>query len=467
MADGKKYHINPDTGRPNICTATGKRGCKYKAEDGTEPPHFPTKEDAQAYQNNKDEQEYGSVATVKKSGGELKREFLDRDEMKQVVGAILEDERNPEIIQAQEKLRESITDFYYQSKDFNNLPETHPGRKEDEEELRHISQVVREDLARVQELRAATKQETPAKVTLSPVQEFHARGEKRIRELQEAELDLDEQVVELESDIDGIQDNLRDLEAMRDSLVDDANYTHGDAMEHRIIEVDAEIDELSKRGDDLRDEYEEKVKFLNEARDATAQARAKYLGTMEERAQMAEIEGNMDNLREEVSELNAVVKERKAAIEGGDTSAEARNNLNSALASKAIARATLEEERERRLELQGNIYSRATGKQVNSELTPGERKMRDATTVFHERGNALEDAQFIANKAEKRMRAKEGEMDTAMEAPSKEQVDAYGNALDYASGATLDLYAEQESYRKAVDDLLAAQDEVDRERGES
>lgn len=249
--------------------------------------------------------------------------------------------------------------------------------------------------------------------------------------------------------------------------MDDANYTHGDAMEHRIIEVDAEIDELSKRGDDLRDEYEEKVKFLNEARDATAQARAKYLGTMEERAQMAEIEGNMDNLREEVSELNAVVKERKAAIEGGDTSAEARNNLNSALASKAIARATLEEERERRLELQGNIYSRATGKQVNSELTPGERKMRDATTVFHERGNALEDAQFIANKAEKRMRAKEGEMDTAMEAPSKEQVDAYGNALDYASGATLDLYAEQESYRKAVDDLLAAQDEVDRERGES
>ena len=66
MADGKKYHINPDTGKPNVCTATGKRGCKYKAEDGTEPPHFPTKEDAQAYQNKRDEAENGLVPSVRK-----------------------------------------------------------------------------------------------------------------------------------------------------------------------------------------------------------------------------------------------------------------------------------------------------------------------------------------------------------------------------------------------------------------
>ena len=40
-----RYHINPDTVRPNICVATGKRGCKY-AVDGKEPPHYATKEDA-------------------------------------------------------------------------------------------------------------------------------------------------------------------------------------------------------------------------------------------------------------------------------------------------------------------------------------------------------------------------------------------------------------------------------------
>lgn len=42
-----RYHINPDTGRPNICVATGKRGCKY-AVDGKEPPHYATKEKARA-----------------------------------------------------------------------------------------------------------------------------------------------------------------------------------------------------------------------------------------------------------------------------------------------------------------------------------------------------------------------------------------------------------------------------------
>ena len=42
-----RYHVNPDTQRPNICTATGKRGCKY-AVDGQEPQHYATKEEAQA-----------------------------------------------------------------------------------------------------------------------------------------------------------------------------------------------------------------------------------------------------------------------------------------------------------------------------------------------------------------------------------------------------------------------------------
>lgn len=45
MAEKKKYHINPDTGRPNICQAN-VRGCKY-AYDGYPVVHYDSKEEAQ------------------------------------------------------------------------------------------------------------------------------------------------------------------------------------------------------------------------------------------------------------------------------------------------------------------------------------------------------------------------------------------------------------------------------------
>lgn len=44
MTTTKKYHISPETGRPNQCTAT-VRGCKY-AENGEMPEHYDSKEDA-------------------------------------------------------------------------------------------------------------------------------------------------------------------------------------------------------------------------------------------------------------------------------------------------------------------------------------------------------------------------------------------------------------------------------------
>lgn len=46
MAGETRYHINPEMGRPNICRATGKRGCKYKAENGAEPPHYVSEQEA-------------------------------------------------------------------------------------------------------------------------------------------------------------------------------------------------------------------------------------------------------------------------------------------------------------------------------------------------------------------------------------------------------------------------------------
>lgn len=42
----KPYHINPETGRANICRAS-KQTCRF-AVDGKEPPHYSTKEEARA-----------------------------------------------------------------------------------------------------------------------------------------------------------------------------------------------------------------------------------------------------------------------------------------------------------------------------------------------------------------------------------------------------------------------------------
>lgn len=45
MSKAKKYHINPETGRPNQCTAT-VRGCAY-AQGDLIPEHYDSKEEAQ------------------------------------------------------------------------------------------------------------------------------------------------------------------------------------------------------------------------------------------------------------------------------------------------------------------------------------------------------------------------------------------------------------------------------------
>lgn len=40
-----KYHVNPETGNANVCTAKIK--CKFTSDEGVEPPHYATKLDAQ------------------------------------------------------------------------------------------------------------------------------------------------------------------------------------------------------------------------------------------------------------------------------------------------------------------------------------------------------------------------------------------------------------------------------------
>lgn len=58
-----RYHVNPETNRPNICTAQNK--CMF-AVDGEEPPHFENKIDAKAFAEKSLTEEYGAVSTVAK-----------------------------------------------------------------------------------------------------------------------------------------------------------------------------------------------------------------------------------------------------------------------------------------------------------------------------------------------------------------------------------------------------------------
>ncbi len=62
MASETRYHISKKTGRPNRCEAT-KRGCPL----GEDTPHFATKEDAQAYAEQKDADDYGMFSTISKN----------------------------------------------------------------------------------------------------------------------------------------------------------------------------------------------------------------------------------------------------------------------------------------------------------------------------------------------------------------------------------------------------------------
>lgn len=58
-----RYHVNPETGRPNICRA--KIRCDF-AVDGQEPPHFESKADAKVYAEKILKEEHGATATLSK-----------------------------------------------------------------------------------------------------------------------------------------------------------------------------------------------------------------------------------------------------------------------------------------------------------------------------------------------------------------------------------------------------------------
>jgi len=60
-----KYHISPESGRPNICRAE-KQDCPLKTDDGKPAPHFTDKGEAKAYAEGKLTEEHGETTSLKK-----------------------------------------------------------------------------------------------------------------------------------------------------------------------------------------------------------------------------------------------------------------------------------------------------------------------------------------------------------------------------------------------------------------
>lgn len=64
-----KYHINPETMRPNICRAKAPESCPYyDKETGIPAPHFETKPEAREYAEEMMKKETGELKTISKSG---------------------------------------------------------------------------------------------------------------------------------------------------------------------------------------------------------------------------------------------------------------------------------------------------------------------------------------------------------------------------------------------------------------
>lgn len=63
-----RYHVNPKTGRPNLCNAKTPERCDYyNGETNTEAPHFATKTEARAYVEKVMEKEFGTAKSISKN----------------------------------------------------------------------------------------------------------------------------------------------------------------------------------------------------------------------------------------------------------------------------------------------------------------------------------------------------------------------------------------------------------------
>lgn len=60
-----RYHVNPETMRPNICSASSPEKCKFSSNEGV-APHFATKDEASTHMNETLTKTYGTFTPLKK-----------------------------------------------------------------------------------------------------------------------------------------------------------------------------------------------------------------------------------------------------------------------------------------------------------------------------------------------------------------------------------------------------------------
>lgn len=75
-----KYHINPKTGRPNICDPKVTGVCKY-TKDGQPPEHYDSKDEAKVAYEKQGNKEFGTTTTMKKEAKTLKMEKATETEI--------------------------------------------------------------------------------------------------------------------------------------------------------------------------------------------------------------------------------------------------------------------------------------------------------------------------------------------------------------------------------------------------
>lgn len=111
-----KYHINPETGNANVCTAKIK--CKFTSDEGVEPPHYSTKIEAQKASEEQLSSRLPTIQTLKNTV-EIKEPVGDP----RSVGTIGLDmiEQSKKVAELNDKFREDLGNFQKVLVDYDRL----------------------------------------------------------------------------------------------------------------------------------------------------------------------------------------------------------------------------------------------------------------------------------------------------------------------------------------------------------
>lgn len=112
-----KYHINPETGNANVCTAEIK--CKFTSSEGVEPPHYGTKQDAQKASEEQLSSRLPTIPSLKNEI-EIKEPFGDPRTASQIRFDITDSTR--QVSELDKEHRKELGDFQAALVAYDNLP---------------------------------------------------------------------------------------------------------------------------------------------------------------------------------------------------------------------------------------------------------------------------------------------------------------------------------------------------------